>query len=106
LQDTSNSDVFWVSVKPEKTAESLRRSVAEHRSPLAIRRLHQDECREPKRRGLEKSNGAGTVSRVELVEETVRSSLLVAELSKLWNRNCSLVKDPVKVGKLFRQEDM
>jgi hypothetical protein len=107
LQDTSNSDVFRVSVKHEKAAESLQRRKAEHRSPLSIRRLHQDECREPKRRGLnEISNRNGRVLRGELVDETLSSSLLVAELSKLWNRNCCLVKDPVKVGDLFRQEDL
>jgi hypothetical protein len=96
-----------MSVKLEKAAESLQRCVAEHRSPLAIRRLHQDECREPKGRGLnEVSNRSDPVSHEELRDETVRSSLIVAELSKLWNRNCTLVKDPVNVGNLFRQEDL
>jgi hypothetical protein len=92
-----------MSVKLETAADSLQRCVAEHRSPLAIRRLRQDECREPEGRGPDEvSNRSDPVSR----DETVRSSLIVAELSKLWNRNCSLVKDPMNVGNLFRQEDL
>lgn len=107
MQDTSNSDEFWASVKLEKAAESLQRCMAQHRSPLSIRRLRQNECREPKRRRQsEILNRNDTVVCGELISETVHSSLLVAELSELWNRNCSQVKDTVKVGKLFRQEDL
>lgn len=105
LQDTSNSDVFGVSVKHEKAAKSLQRCMTKHSSPLSLRRLYQDECRELRRRGLsEVMNISGRVLRGQLVDERVQPKIrLVAQLANMCGtNNCSQVKDP---GNLLKQEE-
>jgi hypothetical protein len=110
LQDTSNSDVFGVSVKHGKAAEPLQRCLAKRSSPVYIRQLHQDECRELRRRGLkEVMNRSGRVLRGQLVDGKVHPKVkYIAHFSKIYSTNdcCQKNEESVKVENLFSQEEL
>ncbi|KAJ9581292.1 hypothetical protein L9F63_023526, partial [Diploptera punctata] len=83
--DTSNNDVFGVSVIHEKATLSRQGCMDNTRLPLSIRRLHQDECRELKRRGLDNvMNTGGRVLRRDS-EEKLKFTDIKNELMKRSN---------------------